>query len=140
MRKVKGAYTEENITKAIILVLVKIGVISRLGFFIGDNAGNNDTCWRAICRKLRFNIKTFNNRRVRCLDHILNLAAKAFLFKKNADAFEENTNQKRSNAYIEKLRELWRKKGPIGKFHNMYDYDGASYGGDSQGIVFGSGR
>jgi hypothetical protein len=42
MRKVKGAYTEENITEAIIPVLVKIRVISRLGFFVRDNANNND--------------------------------------------------------------------------------------------------
>jgi hypothetical protein len=118
MRRVKGAHTGENIAEAMIPVLVEMGVVSRLGFFVGDNAGNNDTCWRAICRKLRPDIKAPDNRRVRCLGHILNLAAKAFLFGKDADAFEDDTNQKRSNAHIEKLRELWRKKGPVEKFHN----------------------
>ena len=118
MRRVKGAHTGENIAEAMIPVLVEMGVVSRLGFFVGDNAGNKNTCWRAIYRKLRPDIKAPDNRRVRCLGHILNLVAKAFLFGKDADAFEDDTNQKRSNAHIEKLRELWRKKGPIGKFHN----------------------
>jgi hypothetical protein len=118
MRRAKGAHTGENIAEAMIPVLVEMGVVSRLGFFVGDNAGNNDTCWRAIYRKLCPDIKAPDNRRVRCLGHILNLAAKAFLFERDADAFEDDTNQKRSNAHIEKLRQLWRKKGPVGKFHN----------------------
>jgi quinol monooxygenase YgiN len=71
---------------------------------------------------LRSDIKESDSRRVKCLKHILNLTAKAFLFNKDADAFEENTNSKRSNAYIKKLRELWRKKGFIKKFHNLVLY------------------
>jgi quinol monooxygenase YgiN len=47
---------------------------------------------------------------------------KAFLFGKDADVFEEDTNSKRNNAYIKKLRELWRKKGPIRKFYNLVLY------------------
>jgi hypothetical protein len=119
MRRVKGAHTGENIAEAMIPVLVEMGVVSKLGFFVGDNAGNKDTCWRAIYRKLRPDIKAPDNRRERCLGHILNLAAKAFLFGKDrCRRIRGRHNQKRSNAYIEKLRELWRKKGPVGKFHN----------------------
>jgi hypothetical protein len=71
---------------------------------------------------LRPDIKESDNRRVRCLGHILNLAVKAFLFNKDADAFKEDTNFKRSNSYIKKLRELWRKKRPIRKFYNLVLY------------------
>jgi hypothetical protein len=119
MRRVRGTHSDENIAEIMIPVLEEMGIVSRLGYFIGDNAGSNDIYWRAICRKLRPDIKEPDRRRVRCLGHILNLAAKAFLFGKDADAFEEETNSKRNNAHIEKLRELWRKKGPIGKFHNL---------------------
>jgi hypothetical protein len=42
--RVKDAYTGENIAEAIIPVLIKIRVVPRLGFFIEDNASNNDTC------------------------------------------------------------------------------------------------
>jgi hypothetical protein len=43
MRRVKDAYNSENITEIIIPVLEEIGIISRLGYFIEDNAGPNDT-------------------------------------------------------------------------------------------------
>jgi len=71
---------------------------------------------------LRPNIKEPDSRRVRYLGYILNLIVKAFLFNKDADAFESDTDSKRGNAYIEKFRELWRKKGPIRKFHNLVLY------------------
>src|SRR2546421_79915 len=85
---------------------------------IGDNQGSNNTSLRVIYRKLRSDIKFLDTRRIRCLGHILNLTAMAFLFRKDARSFEEEINQKRSAAYIKKLRELWRKKGLIRKFHN----------------------
>jgi hypothetical protein len=122
MRRVKGAYTSENIAEVMIPVLEEIGIISRLGYFVGDNAGPNDTYWRAIYRKLRSNIKEPDSRRVRYLGYILNLTVKVFLFSKDADVFESDTDSKRGNAYIEKLRELWRKKGPIRKFYNLVLY------------------
>jgi hypothetical protein len=43
--------------------------------------------------------------RVRCLGYIINLAAKAFLFGKNADAFEDNINAAYKNNHLEALRE-----------------------------------
>ena len=122
IRRVKGAYSGENIAEVIIPVLEEIGIVSRLGYFIGDNAGPNDTYQRAIYRKLRPDIKEPDTRRVRYLGYILNLVVKAFLFSKDADTFEEDTNSKRSNAYIKKLRELQRKKGPIKKFYNLVLY------------------
>jgi hypothetical protein len=59
-----------------------------------------------ICRKLRFDIKESDGRRVKCLRHILNFMAKAFLFSKDVNAFEKDINCKRNNAYIKKLRKL----------------------------------
>jgi hypothetical protein len=97
-----------------------MGIISRLGFFIADNAGNNDTCIRAICQLL--DIKNPKTRRVRCLGHIINLAAKAFLFSEDVDAFKLTTNNARERGHLEVLRESWRKKRPIGKFHNTIKY------------------
>ena len=122
IRRVKGVYSGENIAKAIIPVLVKMGVVLKLRFFIRDNIRNNDICQRVICRKLRPDIKAPDSRRVRCLSYILNLAVKAFLFGKEADAFEEDVNQKYNNIYIEKLQKLWHKKGLIRKFYNIVLY------------------
>jgi hypothetical protein len=118
MRRVSGTHSGENIAEAMIPVLQEMGVVFRLGYFIGDNHDANATCLRAICRRLRPDIKDPDSRRVRCLGHILNLAAKAFLFGKDADAFEDATNSKREKGHIAELRKEWRKKGPVGKFHN----------------------
>jgi hypothetical protein len=56
-------------------------------------------------RKYRLDIKDPNSRRVRCLGYIINLAAKAFLFGKNADAFKNSIDAARKNGYLEALRE-----------------------------------
>jgi hypothetical protein len=59
---------------------------------------------------------------VRYLGYIINLAAKAFLFGEDIDAFELTTNNARERGHLEVLRESWRKKGPISKFHNTIKY------------------
>jgi hypothetical protein len=122
MRRISGAHTGENIAEAVMPVLLEMGILPKLGYFIADNDGRNDTCIRAILRKHRPNIKDPDSRRVRCLGHIINLAAKAFLFGKNADAFEDVTNTARKNGHLEALREEWRKQGPVGKLHNTIKF------------------
>jgi hypothetical protein len=105
MRRINEAYISENITEAVMPILLKIRILSKLGYFITDNDSRNDTCIWAILRKLRPNIKDSDNRRVRYLRHIINLAAKAFLFGKNADAFKDITDITRKNGHLEALRE-----------------------------------
>jgi hypothetical protein len=80
IRRVKGSHSDENIAKAIIPILKKMISIERLGFFISDNASPNNTVIRAILAYLRSNLKDSDSKRIRCLGHIINLAAKAFLF------------------------------------------------------------
>jgi hypothetical protein len=81
-------------------------VVDRLGFFIGDNTSVNDTAIRVILGQLRPDIKEPDSRRVRCLGHIINLAAKAFLFGKDADAFEEESRTKKVLIKLELVRDL----------------------------------
>jgi hypothetical protein len=73
-----------------------------------------------ICDQL--NIKDLDSRRVRCLGYIVNLAAKAFLFGEDPDAFKLTTNNARQLGHLEVLRDTWRKRGPVGKFHNTIKY------------------
>lgn len=122
MKRVRGAHTGENIAEAVIPIIKEMVSIDRLGFFMGDNASENGTAIRAIITHLCPNEKDPNSRRVRCLGHIINLAAKAFLFGKDADAFEEESQTKKERARFEAVRELWRKKGPVGKFHNTVSF------------------
>src|SRR5947199_9107450 len=95
-----------------------------------DNASSNDTCMSEILRQLGID-NTKECRCLRCLGHIINLAAKAFLFGINADAFErEITNNEKIDIENEDEHEReqevklkrWRAKGPIGKLHNIIVY------------------
>jgi hypothetical protein len=104
IRRINKAYINENIAKAVTPVLIKMGILLKLGYFIADNDGRNDICIRAILRKYRLNIKDPDSRRVRCLKHIINLAAKAFLFGKNVNAFKDSVNTAYKNGYLEALR------------------------------------
>jgi hypothetical protein len=88
---VKKAYIEKNITKVVISIIKEMVNNNRLGFFISDNASENNTVIRAIIAHLYFNEKNLNFKRVKCLGYIINLAAKAFLFKKDADVFKEKS-------------------------------------------------
>jgi hypothetical protein len=64
--------------------------------------------------KLGFNGRL---RRGRCIGYFINLAAKALLFGKNPDAFEEQFD---GICPLTALKyQLWREKGPVGKLHNL---------------------
>jgi hypothetical protein len=91
IRRIKGLYSGENIAKAIISIFKEMINIKRLGFFTSDNVSLNNTVIRVILTYLRFNLKDPDFRYIKCLKYIINLAAKAFLFKKNADAFKEES-------------------------------------------------
>ncbi|KAG4272711.1 hypothetical protein FPRO04_14627, partial [Fusarium proliferatum] len=56
-------------------------------------------------------------RRGRCIGHTINLSAKALLFGKNANAFEQQLSGAEALSDTEYAQ--WRKKGPVGKLHNI---------------------
>ena len=96
--------------------------MEQLGFFVVDDASTNDTAIRAILAHHCPELKDPDPRCVRCLGHIIKLAAKALLFGKEADAFEEEYETKKKLSKLEAVREFWRKKGPLGKFHNTVSF------------------
>jgi hypothetical protein len=74
----------------LIKIVDEFEITNKLRFFILDNANSNDTCLQAFFPNATpHNLK---ERRLRCWGHILNLIVKAFLFRKNADAFEIDQN------------------------------------------------
>jgi hypothetical protein len=88
LRRIKGSYSGENITEAILPVLKSFELAPNLGFFVADNARPNDTVIRAILRDLNPDIKDPDSRRVRYFAYIINLVAKAFLFSKDVESLE----------------------------------------------------
>jgi hypothetical protein len=83
--QVEGSHTGENIAKGIGAIISKFNLQDRIGYFVLDNASNNDTCIEALAEEFGF---IAQHRRLRCASHIINLVTKAFLFRDNIKAFE----------------------------------------------------
>ncbi|RKK66485.1 hypothetical protein BFJ68_g18588, partial [Fusarium oxysporum] len=61
-------------------------------------------------------------RRMRCYGHILNLVARAFLYGEDFESFEaESQVFDLLGRRVDDLRH-WRKKGPVGKLHNVVKF------------------
>lgn len=114
---VHGRHTGENLADEVASMLAEFGIdSSRLGYFVLDNARNNDTAMAALADEFNFNPE---HRRLRCLGHILNLVVKQLIFGTKANAMEtEDDSDVDFNAVSDKLNK-WRKKGPIGRLHNF---------------------
>ncbi|RKK93598.1 hypothetical protein BFJ70_g17727, partial [Fusarium oxysporum] len=96
-------------------VLHTLGVSpEKIGYFTLNNAENNDTAMEVIGAELGFDGQL---RRGRCISHTINLSAKALLFGKNANAFEQQLSG--AEALSDTKYAQWRKKGPVSKLHNI---------------------
>ena len=112
-------YIDENIATIIIPLLREYNLIKRLRFFISNNLLTNDIAIRCILKELLPSIKNPDSRRIKCRGHIINLAAKAFLFGNNDGSFEAVSRLKKEQQDFKAVRKLWRIKGPFRKFHNI---------------------
>ena len=115
--RMKGSHTGENIADELIAVIEDYDLASRVGFFIADNVSVNDKAIRLVLE--RFQLGDFGTRRVRCMGHIVNLAAKAFIFGQDLVAFEDELVTIEARQDLEAQRRFWRKKGAVGKLHNL---------------------
>jgi hypothetical protein len=107
-------HTGKNIAVHVLDIIASYEISSKLGYFTLDNAANNDTAMDTIGTALEFKGRS---RRVRCFGHILNLVCKQLLFGHDADAFEDEIS---ADSTVDASRhEAWRRKGPIGKLHNL---------------------
>jgi hypothetical protein len=124
-RRLLGAHTGENIAACFWSVVQDFGLERRLGYFTLDNASSNDTALAAIGRKLEALGISFDaqERRLRCFGHILNLAAKAFLWSENPLNIDDSSldDDNDEAAELGRLQE-WRKRGPLGKLYNCINY------------------
>jgi hypothetical protein len=121
LRRLYGSHSGQNMARLLMSVIQEFEITKRLGYFMTDNAESNDTCLESLLREIDPNISDsdINERRLRCWGHILNLVAKAFLFGTNADAFELEDQANITLGREQERLEAWRKKGPVGKLHNL---------------------
>ena len=136
-------------SRYLLAVIQEFGIEDKLGYFVMDNASNNDT----LLLYLSESIPAINCevQRLRCLGHVINLVAKAILLgvdiqdeqpqsqptKKKTrsqastqptpDISNETTLEDRIAAFEllvsqpneEVKAQAWRKKGAVGKAHNI---------------------
>jgi hypothetical protein len=116
-----GIHSGQNIALTLSGVVKDWGITKRVGVCVSDNAMSNDTCLQHFYTSLdpTFTSEDIRHRRIRCLGHIINLAARAFMYGANFDLFER---QDAANVLLgdrEADLQHWRRRGPIGKLHNI---------------------
>jgi hypothetical protein len=112
LRRLRGPHSGENIAEAIVGVIRQYEITDQIGYFVLDNASSNTTCVDCILDTLGVD-DTTENRRLCCLGHVINLAAKAFLFGKNSDAFERELKS------VDEYNEKVKKRGPLANFRTL---------------------
>lgn len=130
MKQMMAAHGGEQIASHIISVIKSFGIAQKLGTFIADNVETNDTAWRAVLAELHPE-RNPEASRSRCIAHIINLAAKDFIFGKNTAAFEAATELVNDLTPIDSkvmkdAQDAWRRFGALGKLHNIIRFIRAS--------------
>ena len=127
IREVHGEHTGEHISKVVYLVLKEYNIHNRFGYFIGDNATNNNTSVEWLNQLLRNDgYEGFDpdRRRLWCFAHEMQIAIKRLLFGPKAKELEEYPAT--VGVTDEEKREYARKKrrsfGAVGKLHNVVKY------------------
>jgi hypothetical protein len=106
IRQLKGPHTGENQAEIIIEVIKDYKLGKHIGYFITDNASNNNTAIQFVLEHFYPSMpeKRRLARRLRCLGHVINLAAKAFLYGQEYNAFEKDIESVKEQSEL--LKEL----------------------------------
>jgi hypothetical protein len=137
IKTVLGGHAGENIAKYVMEVIRDWEIASKLGYMNMDNATNNNTAIKQISLGKSLYLRVFNlqltfidlaqefnvkwdanHHRIRCQGHIINLSAHSFLFATRDEELEGDEDNTRVKATVQQMKD-WRKKGPLGKLHNI---------------------
>ena len=124
LRQLKGEHSGVNIAQVVLNVVSEYKIGSRIGYFVLDNASSNDTAVDLILRTLypQMTERQRKRRRLRCLGHVVNLAAQAFLLGKTADTTLEELKLAYSRRDFNTIAMIWRKQGALGRLYNIIRY------------------
>jgi hypothetical protein len=128
LRELNGEHSGENMAEILLQIIRDYKIMGRIGYFMADNASTNDTCINAVLQALYPNMsdKQRKRRRLRCFGHIVNLCAQAFIVGKDAEKVCKDLDIAYREGDMKRIKELWRKRGAIGKLHNIVRYIRAS--------------
>ncbi|KJZ69426.1 hypothetical protein HIM_11176 [Hirsutella minnesotensis 3608] len=119
IKELDGQHSGENMAEAIMEFVREYGIASKVGYFMMDNASNMNTMIDKVSDDLEREFNVFYDplpHRLRCLGHVINLAVMEFLIGKRPTT----TGPYRGPS--DEQVEQWRKRGAIGKLHNIVVY------------------
>ena len=85
-RRIYGPHTGEAISRSLLAVIREYNIAQKVGYFMSDNAKNNDTAVSLVLQALdpSLSAKQRQARRLRCFGHVVNLCAQALLLGKGS--------------------------------------------------------
>ncbi|KAJ3454567.1 hypothetical protein MRS44_013167 [Fusarium solani] len=124
LRRQLGCHSGENLAVTLSRVVREFVIEGRVGTVISDNVSSNDNCLQNFYGSLNVEMgpADIRARRMRCYGHILNLVARAFLYGEDFEAFEAESQVFNLLGRHEDDLRHWRKKGPVGKLHNVVKF------------------
>lgn len=112
-----GTHSGEKIAEVVYKMLQQFGIHSlNIGYFVLDNASNNNAAVAAVAQKMGFNA---THRRLRCGPHTLNLIGQTLLWGKDDDAFDNNINELTDES---DFMRTWRRDSPLGVLLGIISY------------------
>ena len=112
-----GAHTAVSLSTQLVSILDHYHLRESFGYAVTDNASKNRACLNILTAELGFDAA---ERHVRCIGHIINLVAHKVLFGSDVESFEHKLEYAVTAEVVELA--TWRRKGPIGKLHNIIRY------------------
>ncbi|KAG7413394.1 putative AC transposase [Fusarium oxysporum f. sp. raphani] len=128
LRELVGEHSGENMADVLLHIFDDYGISGRIGYFMADNASSNDACIDLVLKALYPNMSRKHRvrRRLRCFGHIVNVCAQAFIMGKDASKTCKDLDSAYREGDYTRIRELWKKRGAIGRLHNIVRYIRAS--------------
>lgn len=114
--RMTGSHTAASLSTQLVEILEFYDLRKSFGYAVTDNASENRACLDILSNELGFSAP---QRHVRCIGHVINLVAHKVLFGSNVESFEHELGS--VTAEVVELM-TWRRKGPIGKLHNLIRY------------------
>lgn len=121
IRQMEGEHSGENMAGTVLQVIREYKISKRIGFFVLDNVSSNDVAVDHILCSLypEMSPAARKRRRLRCLAHVINLVAKAFLLGPKADDVTDELSAAQRHCDYEKLTAIWQNHGPLGRLQNL---------------------
>ena len=119
LRTLEGSHTGANMAEIVMEVLQEYGIEEKLGYFVRDNASNNDTLVGHLSEAQVEGNRWYNasEYRLRSVGHVINLSVKAFWF---GDV--DHTHLHHTIVVTPDTMGAWRRMGPWGNAHNITIY------------------